>query len=78
MAEKTFYAIVTQFDTTPERAAQNMRDFPEQQHGPLLYECYLLPEHQDLAVVEGISKRFASNGWLRIAKVIVDIPDGEE
>jgi hypothetical protein len=76
-SEQTFFGIVTQFDTTPEKAARNKRAYPEESHGPLLYECYLIPEHKDRGFVEQVAKRFAHNGWTRVAKVIVDIPEGE-
>lgn len=70
MALKTFYAIVTQFDCSPEQAAR----YDQQQNGPVLYECYLNEEAANEDLVRKRAEGFAANGWVRVAEVNVDIP----
>lgn len=73
MAEKVFYGIVTQFDCTPEQAAKMGGD----QSGPIIYECMLKDWAMNEATVREHAKGFTGCGWVRIAKIIVDIPEGD-
>jgi hypothetical protein len=79
MTEKVFYTIVTQYDISAKQAAK----FCCNQKGPFIAEC-LLDEHaanealvREHAKYVGCSLTEGDRGWVRIAKVIVDIPDPE-
>lgn len=76
MAEKVFYAVVTQFDCDPQSKWVSSDNPPR---GPLLLERYLNNEHaQSQELTQKDAERFRHNyGWTRVAKVIVDIPEGE-
>ena len=68
--QKTFYAAVTQFDCDPARAPA---DSPAE--GPLLFETYLNDFHTDEQRVRAdAERRFTRYGWVRIAKVTIDLP----
>jgi hypothetical protein len=73
MAEKVFYGIVTQFDCPAEKVEK----FGFHQSGPIIYECMLKDWAMDEAKVRERAKAFVGLGWVRIAKIIVDIPEGE-
>ncbi len=77
MAEKVFRGIVTQFDMDARTRAKHPDLTP---CGPVLHELYLYnlgsrPESMQRRADE---LQAAGHGWVRIAKVIVDIPDEGE
>lgn len=69
--QKTFFAIVTQFDCSTEQAAQ----YSMEQHGPVLFECYLNEHAIDEEKVRAHAQNFKKYGWVRVARVTVDIPE---
>lgn len=76
MAEKVFHGIVTQFDLDARTRAQCPGLTP---CGPMLHELYLynLGSRPEVMQRRADELQAAGHGWVRIAKVIVDIPEGE-
>lgn len=77
--QKIYYAVVTQYDCDPQKDPPSGDDGAR---GPLLLERYL--DNESALSEESTrehAKMFESSphnyGWARVAKVIVDIPEGE-
>ena len=74
MAERTFYGIVTQFDCDEASSTK----YSMERKGPLLFECYLSEWSSDEKRVNTHAASFSKNGWVRVAKIIVDVPDSDD
>jgi hypothetical protein len=73
--QRTFYAVITQYDCDP---AKNPPTEEDGARGPLLLECYL--DNESALSEEStreVAKRFSNYGWARVAKVTIEIPEGE-
>jgi hypothetical protein len=73
--ERTFYAVVTQFDCDEHFALNG--EATMKREGPLLFECYLNDFARDQERVRRRAEGMARYGWARVAKVTVDIPDAD-
>lgn len=72
--ERIFYGIVTQFDCDEASATK----YSMERKGPLLFECYLNEWATDEARVRQHTTTFTRNGWARVAKITVDIPESDD